>query len=395
MTAASDGPGATVEPILAALPDDLPTAVRFGRGVRRATGRTAARYGDRTIVVSGRSSTQSVAGREVLEVLADAAVTVVDHVTVAGEPDDAAVRALVATLDRERPASIVAIGGGSPLDLAKAASIRPSPERLATLLGGEREETPGLPVIALPTTAGTGAETSFAAIILDRTAARKRGVRGAGVACRDALIDPDLMAGAPPAVVATAGFDAIAHAVETSASRAADEAAVQRAGLALAALLRAIPAILADPRGQTDRWDEAAAAATLMGVNLARSTTCLPHRLQYPVGARTGTAHAAGVAALFPAWLDRTVTHAPAALAGLARAAGLVGADATDAAGAEALVARLLEHLDATGMRRGLRDLGIGPDDLDGLVGAVEGSVTNDPGPTTPRDLRDLYAASL
>lgn len=386
---------ATTSALLEAVPDDLPTTVRFGAGIRRATGDIAAGYGDRTLVVSGRSSTRTAGGRDVLDALSEARVSVIDHVVVGGEPDDAAVRELVATLDRAVPGSIVAIGGGSPLDLAKAASIRPTPERLATLLAGERAESPGLPVIALPTTAGTGAETSFAAIILDRPAARKRGVRGAGVACRHALVDPDLMVGAPPEVIATAGFDAIAHAIETSASRAADEATVRRGALALRALLEAIPILVKGPRAGDGPWGAAAAAATLMGVNLARSTTCLPHRLQYPVGARTSTPHAAGVAALFPAWLARTVDAAPDALAPLSRGAGLAGADATDPAAATALADRIVGHLEATGMRRTLGDLGIGRDDVDALVDAVEGSVANDPGPSGRDDLRALYAASL
>ena len=389
-------PAGAVAGLLAALPADLSTSVRFGNGVRRDVGRVAAGYGDRVDrrAAAGRS-TMTAAGRDVLDALADAGVAVVDHVTVSGEPDDVGVRALVERLDATTPDAIVAIGGGSPLDLAKAASVRPSPERLATLLAGERTEVGGLPVIALPTTAGTGAETSYAAIILDRSAGRKRGVRGAGVACRDALVDPELMATAPPAVIATAGFDAIAHAVETSASRAADAATVERAGLALRALLEAIPALLADPHGAAGPRAEAAAAATLMGVNLARSTTCLPHRLQYPVGARTGTAHAAGVAALFPAWLARTVEAAPAPLAALARASGLAAAGDDDPSAARTLADRLVAHLEATGLRHGLRDLGIEPDDVDDLVAAVEGSVANDPGPSAPEDLRALYVASL
>jgi alcohol dehydrogenase class IV len=386
---------ATVEGLLAAIPDDVPTRVRFGPGVRLQAGEVAAGFGRRTILVAGRSAFDSVPGREVRGALADAGVEVVDEVLVAGEPDDGDVLALVARLTTSAPDSIVAMGGGSPLDLAKAAALRPTPARLAELLGGQRTETPGLPVIALPSTAGTGAETSFAAIILDRSAHRKRGVRGAGTACRAALVDPELMAGAPPDVIATAGFDAIAHAVETSASRVADAASVARGGSALRALLEAIPTLLAGPRQPEARWAEAAAAATLMGVNLARSSTCLPHRLQYPVGARTATAHGAGVAALFPAWLERTVGSAPASLAPLARAAGLADADASEAAAATALAEAVMAHLEATGMRRSLRDLGIAAGDLDDLVAAVEGSVANDPGPSATADLRALYAASL
>ncbi len=378
--------------------DTLPTHVRFGRGVRMQAGVEAAAFGPRTLLVSGSSFRASPAKAGLLDDLADAGVTLVDDVVTSGEPDDVAVRALVERIEAAVPDSIVAVGGGSPLDLAKAAAQRPDPARLAELLAGARTETPGLPIVALPTTAGTGAETSHAAIILDRSAGRKRGVRGPGVAVRVALVDPDLMVGAPAAVRATAGFDAIAHAVETSASRAADDAAIRRAGIALPLLLSAVSTLVvgADELDEADpAWDDAALAATLMGVNLARSTTCLPHRLQYPVGARTGTAHAAGVAALFPAWLERTVAAAPTALARLARSAGMAADGDTDDVAARRLADRIVAHLEATGMRRSLTDLGVRAADLDDLVGAVEGSVANDPGPSTTADLRALYAASL
>jgi alcohol dehydrogenase class IV len=132
-----------------------------------------------------------------------------------------------------------------------------------------------------------------------------------------------------------------------------------------------------------------------MGLNLAASTTCLPHRLQYPVGALTGCGHAEGVAALMPAWLARTTAVAPDRLAAIAISAGLAGDDDPAPAAADRLVERVVELLDTIGVRRRLRDLGVEHGDVDGLVAAVEGTLTNDPGPTSPADLRDLYLASL
>ncbi len=372
----------------------LPTRIRFGRGVRRSVGVVAAGAGTRTVLVTFRSFERNPATTDVLAALAEAGVEIVDRVASAGEPDDVAVLALARRLQETGAQSVVAVGGGSVIDLAKAAALRPTPDRLEALLGGERVETGGLPVIALPTTAGSGAEVSHAAIVFHRASGRKRGVRGPGVAARDALVDPELMVGAPPEVIAGSGFDAIAHAVETSASRAASDLVIHLAGTALPRLLASVPSAYRAPDA-VGALTDAAYAATLMGVNLANSTTCLPHRLQYPVGARTGTSHAMGVAALMPAWLERTRTVAPEALGRLARSAGLAGADAAPGAAASALEARVLAHLEATGMRVGLRDLGVSGDDVDGLVDAVEGTLANDPGPTDVSDLRALYLASL
>ena len=372
----------------------LPTRIRFGRGVRRSVGVVAAGAGTRTVLVTFRSFERNPATTDVLAALAEAGVEIVDRVASAGEPDDVAVLGLARRLEETGARSVVAVGGGSVIDLAKAAALRPSSDRLEALLGGERVETGGLPVIALPTTAGSGAEVSHAAIVFHRASGRKRGVRGPGVAARDAIVDPDLMVGAPPEVIAGSGFDAIAHAVETSASRAASDLVIHLAGTALPRLLDSVPSAYRAPDA-VGALTDAAYAATLMGVNLANSTTCLPHRLQYPVGARTGTSHAMGVAALMPAWLERTRTAAPEALGRLARAAGLADADATPATAAAVLETRILAHLDATRMRVGLRDLGVTDDDVDGLVDAVEGTLANDPGPTDASDLRALYLASL
>lgn len=392
MTRADPGPDAW--PLVPDLGADIPTRVRSGVGSRHAVGAVAAAAGPRTVLVTGASFATNPGAEGVLAALADAGIAIVARVEARGEPDAAAVLELAATVDATGADSIVAVGGGSVLDLAKAAGQRPDASRLATLLGGTRTEVAGVPVIALPTTAGSGAEVSHGAIVTDPVSGRKRGVRGPGVAARDAIVDPELMLGAPPAVVAAAGFDAIAHAVETSASRAASDATVARAGSALADLLASVPRAVVDPDDR-DALATAAYAAMRMGINLATSTTCLPHRLQYPVGARTGTGHARGVAALTPAWLHRTRDVAPGSLAPLGRAAGLVAPDADDRDAAGALVERVLAHLAATGMMVRLGDLGITAGDVDALVDAVEGSVANDPGPTAPSDLRDLYLASL
>jgi alcohol dehydrogenase class IV len=392
VTTRSDSVAASVVP--ATFGFSLPTRIRFGDGIRAEAGAQAAAFGTRAVLVTGSSFERNPAAAAVRTSLADAGVTIADEVVGHGEPNDDAVLELARRIGDADAAVVIAVGGGSPLDLAKAAALQPTPDRLDALLGGERVATRGLPVVALPTTAGSGAEVSHAAIVFHRASGRKRGVRGPGVAAAVALVDPELMIGAPPAVVASAGFDAIAHALETSASRAAGDLVIGLAAMALPRLLDAVPAAVREP-SRVDDLASAAYAAMLMGINLANSTTCLPHRLQYPVGARTGTSHARGVAALFPAWMERTVLVAPAALARLARPAGIAAPLDDDETAAGALRDRVVAHLEATGMRLTLADLGVSSDDLPGLVAAVEGAVANDPGPTEPGDLLDLYAASV
>jgi len=372
----------------------LPTRIRFGAGSRREVGATAARYGGRAAVVVGRAVAERPGGREVESLLADAGINVVARSVAHGEPERDAVQVLSDELRAAGPDCVIAVGGGSTLDLAKAAALLPTNDRLEALFAGERVREPGIAVIALPTTAGSGAEVSHGAIVSDPASGRKRGIRGPGVAAREAIVDPELVAGAPPAVIAAAGFDAIAHAVETSASRASSALTLQLAATALPRLLEAVPRAHGEP-GDLAAVGEAAYASMLMGINLANSSTCLPHRLQYPIGGMTGTGHAAGVAALFPAWISRIAEIAPASLARLARAAGIAPEDVPDGDAAARLAAEVLALLDRIGMRTSLGSLGVRAEDVPELVARVEGAVANDPGPTEPGDLRDLYLASL
>jgi alcohol dehydrogenase class IV len=373
----------------------LDTQVFFGAGRRREIGSRAAGFGRRAALVTGAASFDGSPLRgDILDALASAGVAVVTRLRQTGEPTDADVRAGADDLLAHHVDVVVAVGGGSTIDLAKAASIVAGGGNLDALLGGETvDRHVGPSVIALPTTAGSGSEVSRGAIVLHRGARRKRGIRGRGVAAQVAVVDPELGHGAGARVTAEAGFDAVAHAIETAVSRVAQPLTMALSAEALRHLLLAVPRAVDHPDDAAAR-EENASAALLMGLNLATSTTCLPHRLQYPVGALTGVSHARGVAAIMPAWLRRTSEIAPQALAQLARRAGVADSEIDREAARQLEVA--IRRLQSTlGLDQGLSTLGVGGDDIDGLVAAVEGTLSNDPGPTDPLALTALYRESL
>jgi alcohol dehydrogenase class IV len=375
----------------------LPTRVIFGVGCSLQAGAVAASFGRRAALVTGATSIdRQPTATAIISSLADAGIEVVAHVRQGAEPDDEAVTSLAQHLRSVRADVVVAIGGGSALDTAKAAAVIAGTNlSLGELLAGRRVESHvGLPVVALPTTGGSGAEVSHGAIVLDRAAHRKRGMRGPGVSARVALIDPALLAGAAPSVTAAAGFDAMAHAIETFVSRAATPLTKALSTEALRRLALSLPAALDDAHDVAAR-EQTAYASFLMGVNLANSTTCLPHRLQYPVGALTGTSHPRGVAALMPAWLRRTRLYAPDRLADLAVGAGLARAETSIPLAAEQLEGIVERFIDEIGFRITLSELGVAERDLGSLVDATEGSLEMDPGPVTRNALMALYRSSL
>jgi alcohol dehydrogenase class IV len=372
----------------------LDTEIRFGRGRRREVGSVAGGIGPRAVLFTGRSFDTSPHGAEIRDALAAAHVEVVDEIVSRGEPDDEMANAAADHLRESRAVVVIAVGGGSTIDLAKAAGLVAGGATLEQLLLGELVAAPiGPAVIALPTTAGTGAEVSRGAILLHRSAARKRAIRGRGVAPRVAIVDPELGATAGPEVTAAAGFDAVAHALETAVSRVASDINVALAADALARLLVSVPRAMAAP-DNIDARSEAAYAALLMGINLATSSTCLPHRLQYALASMTEASHARGVAAITPAWLERTRPFAAERLDELATRAGLSEPGAPGVA-ADRLVERIGAWMDEIGMRIRLSSLGLTQDQIPDLVSRVEGTLANDPGPTTPGDLEALTMASL
>jgi alcohol dehydrogenase class IV len=372
----------------------LDTEIRFGPGRRSEVGSAVAAIGARVVLVTGQSFDAGPHGAEIRDSLAAAGVEVVDEIASHGEPDDAIVSNAAQRVRQALPMALVAVGGGSTIDLAKAAGIVAGGATLPELLLGEVVPAPvGPAVIALPTTAGTGAEVSRGAIVMDRRAERKRAIRGRGVAPRVAIVDPELTISTDRGITAAAGFDAAAHAIETVVSRASSPINLALAADALPRLLVSVPRAMRVPDDLAAR-SAAAYGALLMGVNLATSSTCLPHRLQYALASMVDTSHARGVAATMPAWLERTRLVAGERLDELATRAGISDPVAPGVA-ADRLIERITAWMDEIGMRVRLAELGLSADRVPDLVQRVEGTLENDPGPTTPGDLEALAVASL
>jgi alcohol dehydrogenase class IV len=284
-------------------------------------------------------------------------------------------------------AAVIGLGGGSALDAAKAIAAAMTGADIAAHL---REDRPApddtLPIICIPTTAGTGTETSQAAILSDEARGIKQGLRGTALIPRVAIVDPGLLATLPQTVAAETGFDVLTHALETWVSRRASALTAVYSRHAIATVFRHLPSFVADRDHQESRR-EMSMASMMMGWNLSNSTTALPHRMQYPVGARTDTSHPAGLAALYPAWSRRAVIAAPEPFRFIA---GLAGSD-------DPLCGRahLMEFMQTIGVIRKLSDFGLTHADCPELASRVSGNLSTDPCDTSPGALQSLYEESV
>ena len=290
-----------------------PACLRFGWGCRHELGQLAARHGRRALLVTGGASL-AASGRlaELQTSLVQAGLQVETVGTIRGEPDIAAVDELVATL-RQLPAGqgdvLVGIGGGSVIDLAKAAAAvfpqSPSAsvrEFLEGPAGPRPLQQPALPVMALPTTAGTGSEATRNAVVAMHEPPVKKSIRDESMIPRVAIVDPELTLTVPPATTAATGMDALTQLIESflSVRRQPLPSALCLQGVPLAA--RALPAVHHDPASRQARVD-LSHAALLSGLALANSGLGLAHGVAAALGAQCDVPHGLACAVMLPSAL--------------------------------------------------------------------------------------------
>lgn len=392
-----------------------------------------AELGRSVLLVTGARSFREGPGWNPLIEALDAAGIAWEHLAVSGEPSPELVDGAVATRRADPPDVVVGIGGGSALDAAKAIAglLRSGTTALDHLEGvgrGVPYPGPATSFVAVPTTAGTGSEVTKNAVLSgtlpgagavgaagDVGAADDAGGNAAGapfkksfrdeaLVARVAILDPDLLAGSPPAVIAGDGMDALTQLLEALTSTGASPFtdAVARAGLAAAA--GALPswhaAALAGASAEATAVDRAAMswAACCSGIALANAGLGAVHGIVAALGARFPVPHGTGcgilLAATTRANLAALEARAPAAPA-LARYAdaGRILAGRPDLADDTARATLLVEldaWTEALGLPR-LADYGVGQVDLPALVAESRGSSMR----TNPVPLEDAEIAGI
>ncbi len=297
---------------------------------------------------------------------------------------------------------IVGLGGGSVLDLAKglAAYLAAGSRLLAALdAPGELPEVAeALPVLAVPTTAGTGAEvTSVAVFTQAADPPVKRTLAGPALVPRVALVDPELAAGCPPDLIARCAADALGHALETACSRSAHPMTAMLSAKAVALILQHLPRAIAQAE-DGDARDALALAALLAGAALNDAGVAVGHVLAHGLGAVLRVPHGLAVAASILPALRYNAPACRDTYAALARACGLGGDSAEEQA--QHLVDAVAALLQAAGLPARLPVAqGISPQLLDRLAESGTQStpigLTLNPRKVPPEDLRELFAQCL
>ena len=361
-----------------------PPVIRFGAGRIVELGEVTAQLGSRVWLVGGRRSLVTGPHRERIEASLGQAGLAADIVAItAGEPTVDDLAGALATLPAgERDGIVVvAVGGGAAIDLAKAlaalatnlpaglAAADYDPlivDRLEGVGRGIPIDVPPLPLVAVPTTAGTGAEATRNAVISCPRRRFKKSLRSPRMVPRAVVVDPDLTAGCDRATVAAAGLDCITQLVESFICRV-------RRPLPRALVLEALPrAVWALPRVLDDPEDAAARgamshAALLSGLALSNSGLGMAHGVAAALGVECGTPHGLACGLLLPVALEVNAAVAAEDYASLERAID-PAASAVDATAATAFVTRIEAVCAVAGLPRRLSAVGLRRDRISWLA---------------------------
>jgi alcohol dehydrogenase class IV len=257
------------------------------------------------------------------------------------DPTSGSIDAGLAYIKENDHDCVIGLGGGSSIDTAKAVAV------LAVHGGPMRkyktpflQNAPGLPIIAIPTTAGTGSETTRFTVVTDDPSGEKMLCTGVGYVPTAAIVDFELTLEKPKRLTGDTGVDSLTHAIEAYVSRRANPFADGFALTAMEAIWKSLPAAYVEPGNRAAR-ERMMLAATQAGIAFSNSSVALVHGMSRPIGARFHVPHGMSNAMLLPAITTFSVPGNERRYADCARIMGITESDASDEAAAATLVQAL------------------------------------------------------
>ena len=372
----------------------------FGPGARKELPGVVARLGfKKALVVTDKGLMKFGVAKMVLDVMDEAGIQYEIFDDVKPNPTVTNVKNGIEACKKAEADFIVAIGGGSSMDTAKGIGIvvrNPEFSDIVSLEGVADTKKKSLPIIALPTTAGTAAETTINYVIIDES-------RQAKMVCVDpndipcvAIIDAELMYSLPKSLTAATGMDAMTHAIEGLITKAAWELSDMFEIKAIEMIYRYLPLAVDEPTNPKGR-DGMAVAQYVAGMAFSNVGLGVDHGMAHPLSALFDVPHGVACAMLLPTVMR---LNAPAALEKYVEIAKAVGVyregmsleEAADAA------CRAIEDLSArVGTNKRLSDLGITEADIPALADQAIADVCTpgNPRPVTRDDIVSLYRAIL
>ncbi len=292
---------------------------------------------------------------------------------------------------------IIGFGGGSSLDIAKVTSIMITNQaKIDSFFGIDLVPSPGLPVILVPTTAGTGSEVTPIAILSDTKEKLKKGIVSPTLFPEVAIVDPKLTVGLPPSVTAFTGMDALTHAIEAYVSINATDLSDLLAIGAMELISKNIRMAYANGENLSAR-SKMMEGSLIAGISFANAGVGAVHALAYPLGGEFHLAHGLTNTLMLPYIMRYNTLACPDRFARMAKAFGENIEGLSDLEAAEAAV-KFVERLsDDLRVPRRLRDVGVPENAIPGLAEAamkVTRLLANNPRKMTLEDANAIYKSA-
>jgi alcohol dehydrogenase class IV len=376
----------------------LPRILRIGGGAFKETGQLLQTLGLRAplIVTDAFFAKQGLAGR-LSEILKESGINGIDVFSGSvPDPTSSSVDAGLQVLRDGNFDCVIGLGGGSSIDTAKAiAVLGVHGGKMREYKAPHQQDVSGLPIIAIPTTAGTGSEATRFTIVTDEKSGEKMLCIGVAYLPRAAIVDYELTLSKPMRLTADTGVDSLTHAIEAYVSKLANPFADGFALTAMKAIWQNLPTACFEPQNRAAR-EAMMLAATQAGIAFSNSSVALVHGMSRPIGARFHVPHGLSNAMLLPTVTAFSIGAAHARYADCARTMHIVPGDAPDDRAADALVAGLGE-LNQRLKVPTPRGYGIAEDEWFGSLpmmakqALASGSPANNPRVPTAEEIEELY----
>lgn len=353
-----------------------PTRVHFGAGRLGEVGAVVGKYGKKCMLVTTTNEEAVLRPLydRVKSLLAEAGIEVVHFDKVVPNPTIVGIEEAIGIVHAEGIQVVLAVGGGSSIDTAKSICLFHGAGKVDwgevfsaytdPFAEYESPSPANLPLIAVPTTAGTGSELTQAMVISDQEHNDKECIFHDKAFAKEAIIDPELMRTLPPRMTAITGFDAFTHAFESYLRDCASPYTKMIGLRAMGLIIDTLPRLVNDT-GNMELRERMAQAAMFSGISLGNAAACLPHPISEIVGGvAPRLAHGQCLATLYPQFLRWQCTQSVEKCADVARLFDPSLAAADDAAAAARLSELMVDFLQRVGLYKSFEELGLTEDEL-------------------------------
>jgi len=361
----------------------LPVDISFGRGIRNNIHNFVDKFGKKAFLIADPAISQCSIYRDFVDNLGPTLVGIWNNVQ--PNPELNSVQTVADKIENSNVEFVIAVGGGSTIDAAKAAALAAKTSIPIEAYHSNREKVgnESLPLIAIPTTSGTGSEVTPVSVLTDIERGVKAPIVGEALLPRKAIIDPEWTLTMPPVITAATGMDALSHALEAYWSTGSVPICDALAEKATVLILRNLHKAYTDGE-DVDAREKMSLGSLLAGMAFSLPKTAAVHACSYPLTQRFGLSHGVACAFTLDSFIRFNAQIMPDKLNHLAKF--------SDLKDAIHLADKVSELKSLTGLPQTLKQAGIKTEDIDVLVAeSFHPNINNNPRKVTPNDLKQIY----